>query len=214
MARRRRYRRKRGGKPLNYRQVKAVGKIARKEIHKGAELKVLDDKQIAVTNIDTTNPTWTLTVPPKGTGNGQRIGDGIYLKSLQFRGDLDCGTNQVNHIRMLMVQDLESDIDGALAISDVLEDTASDNSITSFYKHQPKRKFKVLSDKHYYWDSNTASAPQPYDVCFKNFGKRKIVLDNTSDFGNVGGITLFAIGPASSTADLRNGMARLRYYDM
>lgn len=219
---RKRYKRgmRRHAKPLTYKQTKAIGKIARKEIHREAELKVVDASLSALTNVggfdgsDIGNIRTLDQMPAQGTLANQRLGDEIFIKSMQLKGDIDCGTNQVTSSRVIAVQDLESDVDGPLTLRDVLQTPYNNAGLTSFYRSNPARKFKVLSDKMYYWDSNTASAPQPWEVNLKNLGKRKVTLDNTGVKGNIGMVSVFAIGNgATSTTDLRNLQYRMRYYD-
>lgn len=201
-------------KPLTYKQTKAVGKIARKEIYSQSELKNVDKKEDPLAAIGTTSANLTIQMPSKGLTVSDRIGDGIYLKSVQIRGDIDCGSVTTSHARVIAVQDLQSDLDcGEITLQDVLESPEGDRHLNSFYQHNPPRRFKVLSDKHYFWDAHTASAPQPYDLSFKNFGKRKLVLDNTAESGNIGTLKIFCCGGSGGTVDMRNIVTRIKYYD-
>lgn len=204
--------------PLSKKQTKAVKTIAAKAIEKKAEVKVFDTLVAGgLTNISATaTGNIVIDFPEQGTESFQRTGDKVEILSLQIRGDFDCGTSTATHGRILVVQSLDSDKDGDLQLRDVLQYAQAGHKVTSYYKHDSDRKFKIMSDKQYYWDSNTVSAPQPYFVDLKNFGYKTIVLDDEgTSTGNIGEIYVWALGGTGSTdMDLRSLEYRYRYTDL
>ena len=105
-ARRRRYRRKR--KPLSKAQYKAVAKVANKQIHKMSELHTLDD-QPADVGMTTSGTPVLVAFPVQGDGSNQRIGDSIYLKSLQCRYMLSNESDVDLACRVIFFQWMEPD---------------------------------------------------------------------------------------------------------
>lgn len=217
---RRKYNRRRGKKPLTHRQVKAVSKIANKQIHKNAECKVLDGS-MTTGFVDSVGGTYgplqqTLPIPARGLLDGNRIGDEIMVKSIQMRGFLDCKQFDNNLARVLVVQDLEDDASDLLHTHVLETSGATDDGLVSFYKRKGARGYKVLSDLSFRWDSNNASAPKPWccNLSYKDLKLRKIKVDAAGN--NVGAIRIFVFGGEGTTGPLAFEMARFRmkYYDM
>jgi len=203
--------------PLSKKQTKAVKTIAKKAIEKKAEVKVFDTTLSALTNISaTTTGNVIIDFPDQSVTSAGRIGNKIDLKSLQIRGEFDCGSLQAVHGRILLVQALDSDSDGELQLRDVLQYPQTGHKMNSYFKHDSDRRFKVLSDRQYWWDSNTTSAPQPYFVDIKKFGTNTIVQEDTStQEGNIGKIYMWALGGAGATdMDIRSLHYRFRYTDL
>lgn len=210
------YYKKRRNMPLSKAQTKAVGKIAWKEVHKDSELKTYEDNSITdLQAIASATPkVYRVAMPAQGLGVNDRIGEQISVRSLEINGDIDCGSAVTTHARVIVAQCLESDVDGHLTDEDVLQQTQP-NQVNSFYRVNGNMKYRVLSDRHFYWDSNTASAPQPYRLKLKKLPINKIQLDNTGVQGNIGGLYVYAFTEdTGGNTDIRQMQCRIRYYDM
>lgn len=214
---RKRYKGKRRA-PLSHRQVKAISKIANKQIHKMSEMKVLTGT-INGSTVDSVGGTYgpdsiSVPYPSAGTGATNRVGEVIYLKSVSLRGVLDAKQLDNNFMRIVVVQDLESNADGVLEYGDIFELTSGDNCLNSFYKNNPERKFKVLSDLTYNWDGNNASAPKPWSV---SLGQRdlRIRKPQITATGTTGQLRLFIFGGEGATgpAMTERMKYRIRFYD-
>ena len=130
-----------------------------------AELKTVDSTPTAITGTASGSFAATaLSYPVQGAGANQRQGDSIYLHSYSLRGFVDCGSTQNNIMRIITFQWLEDDNVTTPNSDDVLADTTVGNILTSHYVVNPPKRFKILDDSVYTWDSNTASAPKPWSV--------------------------------------------------
>lgn len=133
--------------PLSKTQVKAVRKIANKQINRIAELKY-KDSLATQQSMSYDSPTVSaLTFPSQGDGNTSRDGDSIYLKSSQLRFYVE--RNSVSGSdgtwRVMVVQWLENS-GTAPTLSDILQDTSQYDSIHSPYLINGKKEFRVLYD--------------------------------------------------------------------
>lgn len=219
MVYKKRYRKRYKAKaPLSHRQVKAISKIANKQIHKNSECKVITGS-LSGAFVDSVGGMYgpssqSVPMPAQGNASNQRIGDEIMLKSVSLRGFIDCKQVDNNHVRIVVVQDLQNNAT-ALAHTDVFETSGTgDEGLVSFYKVNPTRKFKVLSDLMYEWDSNNASAPKEWNVSlsYKDLKYKKIQVNAS---GTVGDIRIFVFGGEGSTGPAVTEMMRyrVRFYD-
>lgn len=207
--RKKRYNRKRR-MPLSRTQAKAVKKIAWKEAHKDMEVKFVE-QEYNITTINDTPQITQLALPSRGTGNNQYLGEEIVVKSVELTGDIDCGTATSNHARVILFQYLESD-NITLNAADILKTPSFPGSM---YRMDPDVHYRVISDREYYWDSNTSSAVQPYKIKLKgkDIPKRHMHLDNSSVTGNVGALYLWCSAGGSDDIDLRGLEYRMKFYD-
>ena len=100
----------------------------------------------------------------------------------------------------------------------MLADTTVGNILTSHYVVNPPKRFKILDDSVYTWDSNTASAPKPWSVQIRgrDFARHKPDFQASGSANSNGTIYILVIAetPGSSPyADLKNVHYRLRYFD-
>ncbi len=219
-----RYKRTRFRKPLSKAQYKTVAKIANKQIHKMSELKTLDTNhgdQAIIPLGGAPHAAATLekiTMPAQGSGDGTRDGDSLYLRSLSLNGTMKpAATDKTQIIRLILVQFLDTDAGNVPDVSDILADVTTGNaleSIHSFYVTDPPRKFKVLDDRIYYWDSNNVIAQKPYRVRIKarDLMIRKPQFTDGLVTGT-GQIYLFGMSEVSDGALIQQLQSRWRYFD-
>ncbi len=220
--------RRNGRKPLTRPQYKQVAKIANKQIHKMAELKTLDEHFDTSASLGPNDgfigvrklllmPSQNTTTAP----DGGRDGDSIYLRSLSINGWLDCSTTQQLVMRLILVQWLDSDVVPP-TLKDILQShdgTGGGNNgfkpVNSHYLSQPKKRFRILDDRTYAWDSNVASAPKPYRIRLstKDFAIKKPQFTKALLTGQ-GNIYLFHFADqAVGGAGMNEAHYRIRYYD-
>lgn len=209
----------RSKRPLSKRQVKAVSKIANKQIHKNAECKEINGLLAAAGSVNLVGGTFgplsvTVPMPASGVLDTQFIGSEFMLKSVQLRGYVDCAAYDNNIMRVIVAQDLEDNAT-SLTYSDILETPNVNDALISFYKVDSNRKYKILSDQVFNWDSNNASAPKAWccNLSYKDLKIKKVSLTAT---GYYGAIRVFIFGGEGGTAPAKYEFMRYRvkYYDM
>lgn len=213
-----RYKGKRSA-PLSHRQVKAVSKIANKQIHKMSELKTLDEAPVDKVSSTTAYTVDKLVTPPVvGTGQDNRLGGSIYLKSVTCRAIADCATANATSMRVIVFQWLESDnatgspAPGRAPVAgDILEFTGSGGGLTSFYKKNPQNKFKILNDQLLHWDSNAQNAPKTWGVKISAgmMGRRKPDFDGAATSNG----NFYIMYISDNGGKLAHLSIRTRFYD-
>lgn len=195
-----------GSAPLSKRQVKAVSKIANKQIHKMSELKILDEEPANLT-ATATQQLLKITPPAVGTGVDQRVGGNIYLRGYKLRGIVDCNTATATSLRVIVFQWLEPDAAAAPLTTELVESVR----FMTFYKKNPQKHFKIINDQVFHWDSNVVQAPKTWtcDIPSSALGRRKPEYDGaTTGNGNI-----YVYYHSDNGAEIRSLVFRTRFYD-
>ncbi len=200
---------------LGKNQKKAVRKVVRTEIASKAERKFLDGDLGNLTANSTAGFTATLITPPaQGNGNGQRVGDDLYMTSIEVDGRLDTSTNKNAAMRVMLIQWNEDNAVATPAAANIFTNTTNNDLLTAHYVINPDRKYKVLYDRKFYFDANNDSALK--HVKIKLFGRKlgsRSISFNPAAITGVGNYFILTMGVlALGTLTATN--TRLRYLDM
>lgn len=199
-------------KPLSKTQYKAVAKIANKAVLKRAEKKILDTDVGNLAANTTTGVVVTKVTPPsQGDSASSRDGDQIYVNSLHFRSMLNCQANQNNEMRLIIIQWLEDDADATPVLGDILQNTG--DLVSSMYVVNPARRYKILHDKCYMFDTNNGSVRRRIDVYIpgKKMALRKLSFNPAAATG-VGQFYIIT-GGHQAQGNFDSTLTRLRYHD-
>lgn len=209
MPRRRRYNNKR---PFTKAQYRAVAKVANKQVHKLSELHTIDESPIskAMTLLSAETPV-VIKFPVQGDGSDQRIGDSIYLRSVNFRCLLQNELDVDLVSRVVFFQWMEPASDPV--VGDLFADTSK---LTSPYVVNPTKRFKIMHDSMHVWDSNANSKGNRYmNLSFKGKSFKIHKPDFEADATEVATGRIWYI-IASNVADIGQIdqiYTRVRYFD-
>lgn len=214
VARRRRY-------PYNNRRM--GGFIGRFQGMQKQELKYLDlDFNDALISTGGTIIMTSLLGIAAGTGPSERLGRRIFVKSIDFRGNLYIAPDSsVGHdeVRVLIYQDAQCN--GAVAATTDILDFAGNHDWMSYRNLEHLRRFKLLCDKKIslncqaggydgtdiHWGAKT--------VNFKKHLKLNMTVDYESTTGAITELSSNNIGVMGVSAQNQttfNGKIRVRYY--
>lgn len=206
------YRNYKNKKPLNRAQYRAVAKVANKQIHKASELHTVDEQPVAkaMTTLALETPS-VIKFPVQGLGSDARIGDSIYLRSVNFRCFLQNESDVDLASRVVFFQWMEPAADPTPG--DIFANT---NVLTSPYLVNPPKKFKIMHDSMHVWDSNPASVGRRYmNLTFrgKDFTIHKPDFAVTSSESATGRIWYIIASNNVNTGIIESIHTRVRYYD-
>lgn len=202
------------GPALSKRQYAAVAKVASKQVHKDAELKVFDGGLGTSLTIRTTALLQQILPPAQGVGATNRVGDSIYMKSLSINAAVSPDTDSNQMARIILFQWLENDTT-APVVGDILTSTGSATAMLhSFYVTNPMKKFKVLDDRLLYWDIQNSGTARPYRVKIssKDMAIRKPDFNAAATTG-IGNFYLLLVNDSGTDGTFRTPLSRIRFYD-
>lgn len=205
---------KRRGAKKNYRRknTKSIARVVNSVLARRNELKDLTVDHAALAANSTSGITITKINPPaQGDSSSTRDGDQFYLKSLQLSGRANCGANANTVQRIIVFQWMEDDGVNTPDAAEILQNTNNADSLNSFFVTNPTKKFRVLSDKTYYWDAQNTSASKSYKLSISNFPMKKVSLSPAAITG-VGCIYVLTCG-LQAAGDFASFQSRQRYYD-
>jgi hypothetical protein len=135
---------------------------------RGTLKKILPEKTIdtgGVLAATATGSFVTISLPTvQGTGNGQRTGDEITLRKIEFRSTMYYGDPSGNVIRIIMLQVIGSP--AAFLLSDVLSPGSSGFiDVNSFYiPFSNGKRFKVLHDEKFIMIPQASNSTVSFNV--------------------------------------------------
>lgn len=202
---RKRKRYNRRGAPFSKKQVKAIQKIAQ---HSG-EMKNNSDNQTSSSLISTSpfiHRMSHITID-QGDGEGQRVGDEIFIKQLSWRCLVDAGTAQ-GILRVIVIQQLSDTLDSfstGLLVNSFLPDKATTNG-----------RYKVLYDKLMYVGGDVKNS-QLIKLNFRNnrLPIKKVHFDEgLATYSGGGDIEFYVITDNTTASQITcNANLKLMYYD-
>lgn len=201
--------------PLSKPQVKAVQKIANKQINRVSELKYHDvqvtSQAIAYDSVYVVD----LLAPAQGDSVTTRDGDSLYIKNHRVKMELlrDSATGIDTAGRVLIIQWLEDSASGAPTLSDVLADTTRFDGTISPYLINSSKKFKVLYDKVFTLSEN--NGPDYRHLTAKLRPLVRKIKFNAGATTGVGKIYLMAFSdrPAATSPPVLTMYSRNRFLD-
>jgi len=143
------YRKKRYGSrtATTARKALSIAKKVAKEID-FRELKNLDNNFLA-TSVPSSGFATTFNVPPQGIGQGQRIGDELLVKGIDFRAQIVNNGATTTMTRVIIVIDYKNTLS---SISLLLDFVGSGLTAMSPYQREFRNTYKVLFDKVFMTD--------------------------------------------------------------
>lgn len=209
MARRKRAGRTRGRK-LNKRQVRQVKSI----VTRNEEIKIKDTLQSSTSATSTAAFTNPIPAVSQGTGESQRIGDKIRLKSLHVKCTL-AGADATNVVRLVWFQWIPNTASQTPNAGSLLQDTAVPWLSPINETNQNAGLFRIISDNLY---QLTTSGSNQGLVVHKNFYGRKLPRKNleynpgaTTGFNQI--YCMYASDSVAATHPSFAFYTRLRYSD-
>ncbi len=201
-----------GRAPLTKGQYRTVKKIANKQIHKMSELHTIDEAPVAkaMTTLALETPS-AIKFPVQGLKSSERIGDSIYLRSVNFRSILNNESDVDLVARVCFFQWMEPSEDPVVA--DIFANVAR---LTSPYKTNPQKKFKILHDSFHVWDSNANSkGKRLVNLTFKgkDFTIHKPDFEAIASEVATGRIWYFIASDTADTGVIDEMYTRVRYFD-
>lgn len=144
-------------------------------------------------------------VIPQGDGDGQRVGDVIYLKDIDVRVSLNAGSAQ-GQMRLFAYQELEDEEPTSLI-------TALNPDEFWPRLRESDAKYRILMDKSF-----SLSSQEPvkhFNLKLNNFPIKKLSYDAGATTIEGGGLINMNVSTMNTTADQMSGTAtiRVRYYD-
>lgn len=151
------FKRKRGGKGrLGPRQVRQVKRI----VNSSQETKFYDISSSGA-SVSSTGTITSLTSIAQGTTDITRVGDSISLMRMMWSGVLTVG-DQFNIVRVILFQWKPND-NVAPALADLLLNGPSGSpDVYSFYNHDLRGQFHIMSDRTYSLIGNGTSSSIPF----------------------------------------------------
>jgi len=204
--RRRRYRRKR--KSTTAVAYKAL-KLA-KAVSSRSEVKYIDNIT-TVTDVDSDGQgAINLLSIPQGLEDTDRIGDSIFVNSINIRCCFRRNQSVCDFMRVIAIQDYNNEFADPI---DILVETGFTNSFLSHYIKDTRMKYKVLLDKTINISANLRESAY-YSFYLKPKTKIQYLATGTTPIKN--NIKFFLISDVQSVANTKpvfQGWWRVNYYD-
>lgn len=156
--------------------VSRVKSVIRREVEK----KYLKYGPAASIGVPSTGALLSMVDVTQGNGDTQRIGDSLYVRSLEFNFNLANG-DSTNFLRCILFQ-WKPNINGNPAVGDLLLD--SSDPINSPYNHDKRYQFKVIYDKTYLVDAVQAPVKHISWMFTRGFSRKVQYVGGASTEGS------------------------------
>lgn len=171
-------------------QNKGLSKPAKKQVKQ--IVKRIDAQQMELKyiegsgglNVSDAGSINTMNYPLLGTGDGQRIGDTIQLKSVSIRFSWACTSDVYNVCRLVVIQWNErSDI--AQPTMNSIFDAPGANGVYSDFNPNTRQQFKVLYDKIFTGTPATTSNIHYRKITLTKMLKKIVLIDPNTAVNNI-----------------------------
>ena len=199
-------------KTFSPQELSVITRIANRQIAKKAETKY---RGFNINDAPTTSGIFTLINSiANGTGDSDRVGDSIYMKSVIFNFYTSIG-DSLNTVRAIIFQWLD---DSVPTLPDVLQSGIATDAIVSLYNHDNLfgKKMNILYDKNYTMVSGANNERQVDSGMLTKLAPRKVHYPGSgSAIPDNNRLYLLTLSDSAAVPNPGlNGFIRVRYNDM